>query len=212
MAAQAPDLFPRPPARLDKPTAPGVQKVSHRHDMIMTWIMANPTQPLSQVATEFSVTQAWLSQVIHSDAFQERLRERQDLFFHHTLKPLEEKLKHLAHRTLDKMSEHVEMGTIPIDELRKTTDQTLKALGYGVKPSSPSVQQNVQQNFYQVESSTLSEARQRIGRKSTGDDSVLITQESQDVRSDASVEENGQDTSAEFQTGGASRVGSTCTD
>lgn len=206
----APALKPKPPPRQAKPLAPGVDKLSPRHDMIMIFILANPTLSMGAIAKEFCVSAAWLSQVIHSDVFQEKLRERQDRVFHHTLLPLREKIEHLAHRTLDRLTEHVEMNSMPVEELRKTSVDTLKALGYGT--SAAVIVNNEQNNTYlAAPADALAEARSRIGKRAIGPDyePALIEQENESVRSESS-QADGESATARLQTSGDSGMGEAC--
>lgn len=65
-------------ARASNPSAPGIKKMSPTHEAIINWFLENPGRSQRDCATVFGVTQAWLSTLVHSDAFQERLARRQD--------------------------------------------------------------------------------------------------------------------------------------
>lgn len=82
--------------------------LSFRHQSIVDFMVAYPTAKKGEIAEHFGVTPAWLSIVIHSDAFQAAIRARQDELFRHHVVPLAEKLAYLAHRTIDKLAEKVE--------------------------------------------------------------------------------------------------------
>lgn len=50
-----------------------IQKVSHRHDAIIDWLLANPeVKNLDQLCKAMNYTRAWLSVVMNSDAFKEQ--------------------------------------------------------------------------------------------------------------------------------------------
>lgn len=117
-----------------------IQKVSVKHEAIMDYLIANPQIRLQDVAMYFKMTQSWLSQVIHSDAFQAMLREKQNTQFHHTVLPIREKMHAIAHMALDKLAEQ-----LPMETETKTTAQVMESvldrLGYGTK-TAPGVQIN----------------------------------------------------------------------
>lgn len=146
---------------------PEIQSLSHRHDAILTFVLANPTMPLWQVAQYFNVSQPWLSVVIHSDIFQKKLRERQDLVFNATLLPIAAKIEHLAHQALDKLTEKVEMGVVGEETLRKTADMALQSLGYGTRGNSPAAANGnfTQVNNYIVDREVLAQARARLTKE-----------------------------------------------
>ena len=121
-----------------------MQRVSVKHEAIMEHLMTHPCVPLGAVAQHFGITQPWLSQVIHSDAFQEMLRDKQTIAFHHTVLPIREKMLNVAHQALDKLAE-----TLPLEtesrNLSAIAGDVLDRLGFGSK--APSVQIN-QQNIH----------------------------------------------------------------
>ena len=165
--------FPRPPPAWYKQessedtlmaTSVQIQRVSVRHDAIMNFLLVNPTVPLGIVAKEFGVTQAWLSTIIHSDAFQAQLsRKKNEMFGTHVL-PLGEKLLGLAHVAVEKMGQHLERTDDP-DYVVGVATAVLDRIGYSPK-AQPAAAVNVQQNnYYQVDKATLEEARSAIGRR-----------------------------------------------
>jgi hypothetical protein len=96
----------------------------------MEFLILNPTMPQRQVAQHFGVTQAWLSTIIHSSAFQLQLKERQDQLFGTNVVPLHEKMMSLAHLAVDRLSDRVEV-TDSGEEVQKIAELALKNLGYG---------------------------------------------------------------------------------
>jgi hypothetical protein len=141
---------------------PEIQKLSVRHEAILDFLIANPTVSLGDVATKFGVTQPWLSCIIHSDAFQTKLREKQDVMFHHTVLPLREKMTVVAHMALDKVAQLMPLET-ELKTVQSVADSVLDRLGFGAK--APAVQINNTQNV-QVNTlaSELEEARKLIGK------------------------------------------------
>jgi len=140
-----------------------VQKLSTRHIDILNYLIANPMVKLGDVAAHYGMTQPWLSQVIHSDAFQRMLKERQDDVFHHTVLPLKEKLTALAHQALDKLSDRVAAET-DTKEVREVATSALDRIGFSPKsgPQAPAGNTLVLIN---VERERLAKARALIGRR-----------------------------------------------
>lgn len=142
-----------------------IKKVSVRHEAIMEYMLINPAAPLREVAQHFDVTQAWLSTIIHSDAFQAKLAEKKGDLFSATIVPLREKILGVAHMGVEKLGEAMEHAS-PIsdkDFIADTTDNILKNLGYTPK-SAPAgaLPMNQQNNYYVVDSNTLAQARARM--------------------------------------------------
>lgn len=141
-----------------------IKSVSIRHEAIMQFLLANPQVRLQDVAKHFGITQGWLSQVIHSDAFQAMLRERQDVAFHTTVLPLREKMTLIAHQALDKLEVAIESES-DTKVLSGIAEGVLDRLGYGTK-AAPQMVNNIQVNQQvNVLRSELEEARQLIGSK-----------------------------------------------
>lgn len=142
----------------------------------MNFILANPTCKYSEVAAEFGVTQAWLSTIIHSHAFQDQLRRRHDeLFDVAVIQPLGDKIHAAAHMTLDEYMEKV--PNLNADQLISAGDKLLSKLGFGTKTNGNSgpttiingnVVQNNQVNTAHVSPSVLAAARERIGTYKVG--------------------------------------------
>ena len=85
-----------------------IQQMSAKHTDILNFILANPIMKLGDVAAHFSVTQSWLSTIIHSDAFQDQLQRRQDeIFDSGILQPIATKLTAAADATLETYMEKI---------------------------------------------------------------------------------------------------------
>lgn len=141
-----------------------VMRLSNRHEAILEFMVANPTVRLGDVAAEFDVTQAWLSCIVHSDAFQEALRKKRDEVFLPAALTLQEKLTGMAHLVLDKLGEEIDNGKVSAPLLLETGNSVLDRLGYGTKApgGGPAAQTNV---FYGVPANVMHEARETFGRR-----------------------------------------------
>lgn len=148
-----------------------IKQMSSRHEQILNYILLNPTKTYGEVAGHFGVTPAWLSVIIHSDAFQRRLSERQDeIFDAGVLQPISDKLSAAADLTIDKYLEKV--PTFTADQLISSTDKLLGKLGFGsktsVQPGGTIINGNVYQqvNNGHVPKEVIAEARNKIGNSS----------------------------------------------
>lgn len=114
---------------------PEVAKLSHTHHAILEFMVANPSLKNREVAAKFGYTEAWLSCIIHSDAFQRQLKERQDQTFNHTVLPLRDKMNIIAHKMLDKVIE-APVESIDLDTAKETGLAMLDRLGFSPKHPS----------------------------------------------------------------------------
>lgn len=124
---------------------PEIQTVKFTHDAIIDTIIANPAITQRQMAQDFGYTESWLSIIINSDAFQQRLAERKaELVDPKIRASIEDRIDALAKRSLDKLLDRLDNGT-PIsngDLVR------MAQLGIGDRNKGP--QQAVQNNLYVV--------------------------------------------------------------
>lgn len=109
-----------------------INKLAPKHHAIMDYMLANPQMKLKHVAEHFGVTQAWLSTIIHSECFQSLLSKKHEEIFKTTIIPLKDKIAGLAHRTVERLSDKVEVIEDP-KALKDIGELALKSLGYGVK-------------------------------------------------------------------------------
>ena len=145
-----------------------IQKMSHKHEEILNFLLANPLLKMGDVAAHFNVTFPWLSTIVHSHAFQDQLQRRQDQVFDSAvLAPIEGKLSAAAQVTLDAYLEKV--PTLTADQLISSSDKLLKNLGYGSNGrGGGDTVNNTQINIGQVDPNVLKEARDRIGTSQVG--------------------------------------------
>lgn len=122
--------------------AGAIQRVRYTHDALIDMIIANPAASQGQLATMFGYTQGWLSRVMNSDAFQDRLAVRKaDVVDPTLVMSIDEKLKALASKSLDVVLD--KLSTVPsADTAMKALEITTKALGYGARQQNLNVQQN----------------------------------------------------------------------
>lgn len=122
--------------------ANAITRVSYSHDGMMDLILGNPQISQGAIAAHFGYTQAWVSRIMNSDAFQARLAERKGELIDPTIvASLDEKLRALASKSLDVVLEKLTVTGNP-DTALKALEVTTKALGYGARQQNLNVQQN----------------------------------------------------------------------
>jgi hypothetical protein len=141
---------------------PQIRRLNHRHEGVLRWLLANPNRPLGDCAKELGYTPAWLSTVIHSQAFQAELRTRQILLYGEASLEIRDKLVGAAHLALDKIIE-----SIPVQPPQFALDaskEVLKSLGYTApRHNQPPHQTNIQVNVGGgVSPEELQQARQAM--------------------------------------------------
>jgi len=135
--------------------------LSNTHNAIADWLIANPGKgQLGRAAAHFGYTRAWLSTLIHQDAFQAMLKHKQGKTFEQVIIPLQEKIAGLAHAGVEKLGEIVDKTN---DErlIREITRDAVQSLGYGASTAPAINIDNSTHNILNVDSAALAEARKR---------------------------------------------------
>jgi hypothetical protein len=89
----------------------------------------NPHLSLRECADHFGYTQPWLSQLIHSDIFQARLKERQMEVAARVAQSIPDKLRAVTDIALDKLAEKVADSEDP-EFILDAADRALHRMGY----------------------------------------------------------------------------------
>jgi len=122
------------------PAMPELQKVHYTHDAMIDLLIARPDLSQGEVAAIFQYTQSWLSIIINSDAFKERLAARKaELVDPRIMATVDDRLNALASKSAEVLLDR--LNTIPdtVTAL-KALDISSRALGYGARV--PQVQVN----------------------------------------------------------------------
>jgi hypothetical protein len=142
-----------------------LQNISHVHEAVMNWMIANPQRSMADCAREFGYTQSWLSTMVHSNLFQARLKEKQDHVFADLAGTLNDKLAAGADIGVTKLIEKLEVSEDP-KFIKETTNMMLDKLGFGAATRVAGAGQvnagPVQNNFYMASPEDLQRARGRI--------------------------------------------------
>ncbi len=120
-----------------------LQRVAYSHDALIDTMLANPFASQGDLARMFGYTQAWLSRVINSDAFNARLAERKTELIDPTITAsIEEGLKALASVSLDVVLQKLTAASPDANLALKAMEVTTKALGYGLRQQAVATVQN----------------------------------------------------------------------
>jgi hypothetical protein len=123
-------------------TANAISTVKYSHDAMIDMIIATPGIKQGELAKVYGYTEAWVSRVINSDAFQARLAQRKAEIVDPSLTAsVEEKLRALASKSLDVVLDKLTLTQSP-DLAIKAAEISVKALGYGARQKNAVVQNN----------------------------------------------------------------------
>lgn len=140
------ELDPASPPEVYKP--PGPAKVSYTHDKMIDYIISQPRITNGQLAIIFGYTQSWVSQIMSSDAFRERLAVRRtevtdptiraalDCWFPSTT----ESMQHLVEKSLEILKEKLAQPKVSDAVALKAFELGARGLnigGFGNKMPEP---------------------------------------------------------------------------
>lgn len=156
---------------------PTIKKLNFSHEAIIRWMLENPEKSLGDCAAHFNYTRSWLSIIVHSDAFQAKLRMLQEEADALVVADIPSQLRGTASIAIEALSAQVELAAkdqtpAPRDFLLKSSEMLLKSLGYGAGNTRISVSApngNVQVN-HGVNADALSRARARITSPRTNEE------------------------------------------
>jgi hypothetical protein len=119
-----------------------IQKTRYTHEAMIDMIIAKPTISQNELAVNFGYTPGWVSQVMNSDAFREKLAERKGEIVDPRIEmQLEERIRGLADKSLEVLIEKLH-ETKNMNVAVRAFDAAARALGYGFKQNGPQVQLN----------------------------------------------------------------------
>ena len=139
-----------------------IKSINHWHEQVVDWMLCNPHLKLGQCAVHFDVTANWISSLIHTDLFEEykslRFQQHQDRVSHSVISHV----SGLAGLSLGVLQERIkeEKETIQLGLVKDVAEMTLKALGFGPKPTAASNTINLNLNGASPE--ILAEARETL--------------------------------------------------
>jgi hypothetical protein len=128
-----------------------IKKVGYTHDAMIDFIVGNPWVTNNEIARHFGYTVPWVSTVINSDAFRERLAQRREDVVDPLLRTtLEERIRGVLDLSLQVIAKNLEVSAAVggnINAAIRVLEHGSRALGYGAQSKQPSV---VVQNYVAV--------------------------------------------------------------
>ena len=127
---------------------PEIARVRYTHDAMIDEILMNPSISQNDLGKMFGFSATWISIVINSDAFQERLAERKgQLTDPKVMASINERLDALAKRSLEKLIDRLDNPAAQIKTLELVAIAKLGVGDKNTRPAGPQVQNN---NLYVV--------------------------------------------------------------
>ena len=120
-----------------------VKNVRYTHDAIIDEILVDPAVSQNELAKRFGFTTSWMSIIINSDAFKNRLAERKgELIDPKITASIEDRLESLAKVSLDRLMERVE-SSVPLKPLELVAIAKLGTGDRANRPAGPMHQNNL---------------------------------------------------------------------
>lgn len=120
-----------------------ISKVRYTHDAIIDEILVDPAISQGEIARRFGYTQTWVSIIVNSDAFKERLAERKGELIDPKIRAsVEERLESLAKGALDRLLDRVE-SSVPLKPLELVAIAKLGVGDRANRPAGPPVSNNL---------------------------------------------------------------------
>ena len=109
------------------------QKVREWYSQVMDYLILNPTATYAQIAEFFGRHEITVGMVVRSDIFQAELRRRREGRGEKIDESVRDKLERITKKALDKVEYRIDKdgNTMPMGDLRETTQMALDATGYG---------------------------------------------------------------------------------
>lgn len=120
-----------------------IEKVRYSHDAMIDMIVANPWVSQNKLAEVFGYTPAWVSLVMSSNAFKERLAARKAELVDPTIvSSVEERFQAMVTRSLEVLQEKLSApaSVVPDQLALRAVELGAKALGLGGNAPPPPVQ------------------------------------------------------------------------
>lgn len=118
----------------------GIEKVRYTHEAMIDQLITNPHLSQGELAALFGYSAGWISTILASDAFQEKLAARREEIVDPIMKAtMEERFRALSIQSLDILRQKLDRPAHQVSDLLvlKTAELSAKALGYGARTEAP---------------------------------------------------------------------------
>jgi len=144
-----------------------IQKMSHRHDAMIDWLLANPeVKNLEALCRELNVSRSWLSVVMRSDVFQAEYRRRRIQHVGDMEESILQKQLRLHDMALERLIEFMgqDAEMVDPDAALSIAEKTAAMCGFGPsKGNAPVVGRRVVERV--IEEETVNEKTMEVARK-----------------------------------------------
>ena len=155
----------RSEAKGEKMAATQIQRVSHRHEAIIDFLLANPeVKDLHALCKMLNVSRSWLSIVMRSDAFRAAYTKRRDEYNQELAEGVQRKLFDTTLKALDKINNALEQDDLDPRYALDVADKTTNKLGFGAQKGNSPIVEVHQHNNQPVDKSLLKGARESMRR------------------------------------------------
>lgn len=139
-----------------------IQRVSHRHEAIIDWLIANPhIKNLDCLCGELNVSRSWLSIVMNSDVFREKYAQRRGEVNDDLRAKITHKTLGVANKALDKLDLVLDEDDLHPSFVAKTTLNILELL-QPPRASTTHTKEVVRETTRMVDRNVLYTARETL--------------------------------------------------
>jgi len=141
-----------------------IKRLDPWHEKLIDWLILHPERPRRECAEAFGVTYVWLSMVINSDIFRERLAERHAKHADLISRSVIDQAQAVAEQSLEVISERLEAkrDSMPVSEVREIASLALRTLGLSGSAAGPAGINANTVNILSVDGAALERARARM--------------------------------------------------
>lgn len=126
------ELIQTPAPATKAPTMGNLKRCSYTHDAMIDLIIKDPTLDQNHIAAHFGYTAGWISNILASDAFQERMAARKTEIVDPVIKAtIEERFRALVIKSLDVLQTKLNAATVSDTVALRAAELGAKALGVG---------------------------------------------------------------------------------
>lgn len=136
------------PPKTPEPRAQAIDKIRYTHDDMIDYILANPHVSQGTLAIRYGYTQAWISNIMASDAWKVRLAARREELIDPVLRmSIDERMRGLVYQSLEKLQVELERPSCSPAVMLKALELGSKNLGLGGHaPAPPPIDANERLN------------------------------------------------------------------
>lgn len=126
------ELISTPAPAVKAPTMGLLKRCSYTHDAMIDLIIQHPELDQNNIAAHFGYTPGWISNILASDAFQERMAARKGEIIDPVIKAtVEERFRALVIKSLDVLQTKLNASVVSDTVALRAAELGAKALGIG---------------------------------------------------------------------------------